>query len=214
YTGGESGDYRVGALRLASAGVNRYGLLEQFNNVSTTGGGNPPGTVDFLPFGKPYVVGESPVAPTGNENENPGQLFGSVYPGQAVAQVLDGSAISAAASLEPYVVLGDALYQQACFAADTPLLTPMGSKPIGQFRVGDLLLSRSESDPEGPTEIKQVEQVFVRTGWIMNLRAGGQLIRTTAEHPFFVRGKGWLPGSDLQAGDLLSSHDGRWIPVE
>src|SRR5262249_9843522 len=154
YTVSESGDYRVGALRLASAGVNRYGLLEQFNNVSTTGGGNPPGTVDFLPFGKPYVVGESPVAPTGNDTDNPGQLFCSVYPGQEVAQVLDGWEIPAAASQEAYLVLGDALYQQACFAADTPLLTPTGSKPIGQFRVGDSLLSRSESDPEGPMEIQ------------------------------------------------------------
>src|SRR5262249_34310999 len=178
YTGGESGDYRVGALRLAGAGVNRYGLLEQFNNGSTTGGGNPAGTVDFLPFGKPYVVGESPVAPTGNETENPGLLFGSVYPGQAVSQVLDGSAISAAASLQPYLVLGDAMYQQACFAAETPLLTPTGSQPIAQFQVGDLLLSRSESDPEGPIEIKRVEQVFVRTGRIMNLWVAGRLIRT------------------------------------
>jgi hypothetical protein len=106
------------------------------------------------------------------------------------------------------------VYQQACFAADTPLLTPTGSKPIDQFRVGDLLVSRSESDPEGPTEIKQVEEVFVRTGRIMDLRVGGRLIRTTAEHPFYVRGRGWQSGGGLQVGDRLSSHDGRWVEVE
>src|SRR5262249_37572320 len=31
---------------------------------------------------------------------------------------------------------------QSCFTAGTPLLTPDGSKPIEQFREGDLILSR------------------------------------------------------------------------
>lgn len=102
----------------------------------------------------------------------------------------------------------------ACFAAGTPLLTPNGHKPIEEFLVGDLLLSRSEFDPDGPVEAKQVEEVFVRTGKVLHLHVGGQIIKTTQEHPFWVKDKGWIPACELLVGDLLSTHDGRWVPVE
>ena len=58
-----------------------------------------------------------------------------------------------------------------CFAAGTPLLTPEGSKRIEDFEVSDLLLSRSENDPEGPVEAKRVLTVFRR------LRARGRACR-------------------------------------
>jgi hypothetical protein len=104
--------------------------------------------------------------------------------------------------------------RKACFAAGTPLLTPTGDKRIEQFQPGDLILSRSELDPNGELEAKVVEEVFVRLGQILHLHVGGQVIRTTAEHPFWVQGKGWLPASELQVGDLLNSHDGQWVAVE
>jgi Pretoxin HINT domain len=62
--------------------------------------------------------------------------------------------------------------------------------------------------------VKQVEEVFVRLASILHLHVGGQVIRTTAEHPFYVRDKGWVPAGQLAIGDLLSSHDGRWVAVE
>jgi len=43
---------------------------------------------------------------------------------------------------------------------------------------------------------------------------GGQVIRTTALHPFWVSGKGWLGAGELQPGDLLLSHDGQRVTVE
>jgi hypothetical protein len=46
---------------------------------------------------------------------------------------------------------------RTCFAAGTPLLTASGSKPIEDFRVGDLLLSASEDDPAGPIEPRRVD---------------------------------------------------------
>jgi hypothetical protein len=75
--------------------------------------------------------------------------------------------------------------------------------------VGDKLLSRSEFFPDGPVEEKEVEEVFVRAGYLIHLHVGGQLIRTTAEHPFYVYDKGWVAAGELEIGDLLSSHDGR-----
>src|SRR5262249_37167662 len=71
-----------------------------------------------------------------------------------------------------------------------------------------------EFDPDGPVEAKVVEEVFVRVGHLMHLHVGGQVIRTTLEHPFFVRGKGWLPAGELRVGDALLGHDGRWTTVE
>lgn len=103
---------------------------------------------------------------------------------------------------------------RACFAAGTPLLTPYGSKPIEQFREGDELLSRSEHDPEGPVEVKRVEEVFVRVAPIIELQIAGVAIRTTAEHPFWVKDKGWRNAIELRPGDMLSTHDGQWIAIE
>jgi len=94
------------------------------------------------------------------------------------------------------------------------LLTPTGHKSVELFQRDDELLSRSEFDPEGPLEVKRVEEVFVRTGRIWHLTAGGQLIRTTPEHPFWVVGKGWVETSRLQIGDVLGSHNGKSVAVE
>ena len=44
--------------------------------------------------------------------------------------------------------------QDSCFVAGTRLLTPDGDKPIESFSRGDLVLSRSEHNPEGQVEPK------------------------------------------------------------
>ncbi len=105
-------------------------------------------------------------------------------------------------------------FMQACFAAGTLLLTPHGVQPIERFRVGDAILSRPEWDPAGSIGVKIVEEVFVRTAELWNLHVGGQVIRTTAEHPFWVQGRGWTPVRELHIGDLLSSNDGQSVHVE
>lgn len=48
----------------------------------------------------------------------------------------------------------------------------------------------------------------------MSLRVRGREIRTTREHPFFVRGKGWISAKEIETGDQVSSHDGQWVTVE
>jgi hypothetical protein len=101
-----------------------------------------------------------------------------------------------------------------CFAAGTPLLTPTGAKAVEEFRRGDVILSRSEVDLHGPLEAKEVEDVFVRLAFVVEVHVGGRTIRTTAEHPFFVLGEGWRAAGHLSAGDLLCSHDGALRRVE
>ncbi len=103
---------------------------------------------------------------------------------------------------------------QACFAAGTPLYdTWTTAKPIEEFRPGDMVLSRDENDPAGLPVLKAVEEVFVGTARVMHVHAGGQVIRTTAVHPFWVEGKGWLEAERLQPGDRLGSHDGQSVTV-
>ena len=103
---------------------------------------------------------------------------------------------------------------KACFCAGTPLRTMFGSKPIEEIQAGEWIVSRDESNPDGLLMAKQVEEVFVRTGRVWHLHVGGQLIRTTGEHPFYVKGRGWVAALELLPGDLLATEDGQWVPVE
>jgi hypothetical protein len=105
-------------------------------------------------------------------------------------------------------------WESACFAAGTPLLVPGGSKPIERFQAGDLVLSRSEFDPAGPVEPKVVEEVFRRFAPVLHLHVGGQVIRTTGQHPFYAYDKGWVPADKLSAGDRILTAAGDWVAVE
>ncbi len=106
------------------------------------------------------------------------------------------------------------LAKTGCFAAGTPLLTPTGDKLIEDFKPGDWILTAPEDDPEAPLEAKQVEEVFRDVSRLLNLRVEGRTIQTTPEHPFYARGRGWIVAQELQPGDLLRSHDCKWVPVE
>jgi hypothetical protein len=94
------------------------------------------------------------------------------------------------------------------------LLTPEGSKRIEDFRVGDLILSRSEDDPDGPVRAKAAEALFVRVGRLWKLLAGGKEIWTTGQHLFWVRERGWIQVNELLVGDFLVGRDGGWVLVE
>jgi len=105
------------------------------------------------------------------------------------------------------------LGHKVCFPAGTPLRTPDGSRPIEAIRAGEYVLSRDEHDPTGPVVAKLVEEVFVRSGLVWHVHVGGQVIRTTAEHPFYVRDCGWVACHELAVGDRLLCEDGRWAAV-
>ena len=106
------------------------------------------------------------------------------------------------------------ILNDTCFVAGTPLLTPEGSKAIEEFQPGDLILSRSEHDPHAPIVTRRVERVFKLTGLVAELRVGGRVIETTAEHPFYVQDQGWKKTCELEPGDQLVGHHGTLTPVE
>jgi hypothetical protein len=101
-----------------------------------------------------------------------------------------------------------------CFAAGTKLLTRSGWTPVEEIGAGEEVASRSELDPSGAVEWKPVEATFRRTGRILHLHfPDGELIRTTPEHPFFVRGEGWTPAGSLKEGDRIATLSGEWVAV-
>lgn len=105
-------------------------------------------------------------------------------------------------------------YLQACFAAGTPILSEAGPKPIEELRTGERVWARDESDPSGPLQLKEIEAVFTNVAPIWHLHLGGQVIRTTPEHPFYVLHKGWTEAKELQIGDLLLGRDNEFVPLE
>jgi hypothetical protein len=59
-----------------------------------------------------------------------------------------------------------------------------------------------------------VEAVFATIAPILNVHVGGRVIGTTAEHPFYVNGKGWTAAKLLRIGDLVRGEGNQWNAVE
>ncbi len=59
-----------------------------------------------------------------------------------------------------------------------------------------------------------IEEVFVRTGRVAHLHAGGEVIGTTLEHPFFEAERGWVQANELRPGDRIATLSGEWVRVE
>ena len=122
------------------------------------------------------------------------------------------SAIEAAGEKLTKVVL--TILNNTCFAAGTPVMTPDGDRLIETLKPGDLVWSRPEHLPDAPLKIRRIEQVFELEGSIVELHIGGQVIKTTGEHPFYVEGLGWTPTFELTEGQRLIGHNGKTMPVE
>ncbi|MBY0456595.1 MAG: HINT domain-containing protein [Gemmataceae bacterium] len=80
--------------------------------------------------------------------------------------------------------------------------------------MGDELAARHDADPSGEVGWKAVEACFRRTGRVLHLHfPGGEVVRTTPEHPFWVEGQGWTPAGELKEGDRIATLSGEWVPV-
>jgi hypothetical protein len=113
-----------------------------------------------------------------------------------------------------FFMLKSGLFGGGCFAAGTPILTPDGSKPIEEFQAGDWVLTSPDDDPKAEPVPRQVEETFVNYLPLLELSVNGRTICTTAEHPVWVRDRGWVAAHQLEVGDELRTHDGRWLKVD
>lgn len=109
-----------------------------------------------------------------------------------------------------------ALTSANCFVAGTPILLPNGeSLPIEEIQVGTQVVCANEAAPY-TTYSSTVMDVFSRTvneTYVVEYDAGNT-IETTAEHPFFVSGQGWVETANLTAGNELITDRGSTVIVE
>jgi hypothetical protein len=95
------------------------------------------------------------------------------------------------------------------FTEDTPVATIEGQKPIGELKIGDRVLARSEET--GAYAFEPITQVFrhkdpVKVHLTLEDLATGatEVIETTPEHPFHVPGRGFVEAVSLTSGDWVS----------
>jgi hypothetical protein len=102
----------------------------------------------------------------------------------------------------------------SCFVAGTPISTPEGDAAIESLVPGTRIYGY---DVEGHRlGTVHVEHVTPRTKYDIGtvVLSNGTELRVTSEHPFFVRGLGFVLARDLETGDRLLDADGSDVRVE
>ena len=103
--------------------------------------------------------------------------------------------------------------RSACFIAGTQVLMGDGtSKAIEDIGVGDEVQAADVAS--GTTFAKPVVETYVHKDietWTVETSAGE--VTSTAEHPFYVIGKGWTPVRELSAGEKLVNEANQGVEV-
>ena len=103
--------------------------------------------------------------------------------------------------------------RHGCFVAGTQVLVADGpSKDIEDVVAGDMVAAYN---PEtGQAEPGEVTDTYIHdqvATWQVTTESG--TVTTTAVHPFYVDGKGWVEAQDLRAGDQLYDETGSLVTV-
>ncbi|HQR43445.1 MAG TPA: polymorphic toxin-type HINT domain-containing protein, partial [Gemmatales bacterium] len=100
-----------------------------------------------------------------------------------------------------------------CFVEGTMIQTPLGNQRIETLKRGDEVMTRDENTPESPWQVGKVSDIINRVSPIWKLTVNGKDILTTAEHPFWVIGKGWVGANQIRMNDKLRTLTGQ-VTVE
>jgi len=112
-----------------------------------------------------------------------------------------------------YAVTPGGLFECNCFTAGTTVLTDKGEKPIEDIQIGDQVLAKNEKT--GEVSYQEVEILFRKTvEETYNITVNGEVITTTAEHPFWIVGKGWVKAKDLLTGEQLVTNDNTQLDIQ
>jgi hypothetical protein len=100
-----------------------------------------------------------------------------------------------------------------CFTGDTLIAVEGGFVRFDEIKIGDMVWAYNYNT--GEAALKEVLNVFVlaNTEIISIEAANGEVIKTTAYHPFYVDGKDWVRAGDLNIGDKISTLDGGTIAI-
>ena len=100
-----------------------------------------------------------------------------------------------------------------CFVAGTLVLTAMGLVAIENIKAGDRVIA-TDADTFETAEKTVLETYIRRTTELVDLTINGELIRTTPDHPFYVKDVGFVPAGKLYIGDKLLDPAGKILVVE
>ncbi len=147
----------------------------------------------------------------------------------AVMHISQGKfGVSDALAFLPVVTWGvtKAMNWGSCFVGDTEVVTGsvavngvFSEEPIDDIVKDDMVLARDANDPNAPLELRRVtavekHEVYELTEVTLREADGDvETISTTAEHPFYVDGRGWTGAGHLESGWELSSADGQEVTV-
>ena len=105
-----------------------------------------------------------------------------------------------------------------CFVEGTLVKTVDGKIAIEKIQSGELVWSRNTKT--GLTELKPVQDTFVTEGkpiyriTLLDESGAEEMIEVTDNHPFWVKGRGWVNTIDLEAGMEVEQFDKTTITVE
>ncbi len=111
------------------------------------------------------------------------------------------------------IFTGAASASMKCFVAGTMILTASGLVAIEAIKAGDKVISTNADTFE--VAEKTVLETYVReTTELVHLTINGELIKTTYDHPFYVKEHGFVNAGKLYIGDKLLDSNGSTLIVE
>ena len=100
-----------------------------------------------------------------------------------------------------------------CFVAGTMILTVAGLVAIENIKAGDRVISTNTYTFE--VAEKTVLETYIReTTELVHLTINGDLIKTTYEHPFYVKDVGFVNAGGLEVGNEVLDSNGNVLVVE
>lgn len=170
------------------------------------------GNIKIGALGQTVEVPYGPLA--GIAGDIAGSAFGNrilnddqFNPTQFVSSVAGSLASSATAAMANR-------YGHACFVAGAVIHTRNGPLAVEKFVGGEQVLARDEKTHEiayrGVLGTKLTPDQAIWRVVVGNGQGTEKVLRTTAEHPFWIKSKGWKKAALLMAGDQSA---GRCVPV-
>ena len=100
-----------------------------------------------------------------------------------------------------------------CFVAGTLVLTAKGLAAIESIKAGDMVYTAHEKTLE--FGIKPVVETYIReTDKLIHITVNGEEIISTVDHPYYVKGKGFMSAELLWIGAELMDNNGNTLIVE
>ena len=100
-----------------------------------------------------------------------------------------------------------------CFVAGTLVLTANGVVAIELIKAGDLVYAADTNTLK--VSLKPVLETYIReTSDLVHITVNGEEIVSTLDHPYYVKGKGFVNAVDLYIGCELIDNNGNALVVE